>query len=131
MVLADFFIISMDDGFILVLRPGEEQATKSIQGHLADIDQIIRGLEPVLWPLNTSIHDNPELGFKEYKTHDALTNFMQSQEGWRVTRSAYGMETAWKAEYDSGRPGPVVSFNAEMGMPEPEGDEYYLQTLTE
>ncbi|KAM7183182.1 peptidase M20 [Naviculisporaceae sp. PSN 640] len=39
---------------------------------------------------------------------------MQSRPGWKVTRSAYGIKTAWTAVYDSGRPGPVVSFNAEM-----------------
>lgn len=106
----------MEDEFILVPRPGNEQKAEEIRGHLADIDQFIRELEPSLWPLNTSIHDNPELGFKEYKTHDALTSFMQSREGWHITPSACGMETAWVAEYDSRKPGPVVSFNAEMGM---------------
>ncbi|GJN80079.1 hypothetical protein PLIIFM63780_003603 [Purpureocillium lilacinum] len=107
-----------DDGFILVPRPGREQVEdpEQVPQYLPDIDDIIHGLEPSLWPLNTFIHYNPELGYKEHKAHDALTKFMESQAGWVVTRSAFGMETAWLAVYDSGRPGPTVSFNAEMGL---------------
>jgi hypothetical protein len=83
---------------------------------LADIDGIIESLQEPLWLLNKFIHKNPELAFEEYKAHDALTNYMQPHEDWKITRSAYGLDTAWVALYDSGKPGPVVSFNAEMGM---------------
>jgi hypothetical protein len=83
---------------------------------LAGIDGIIDSLQESLWPLNKFIHKNPELAFEEYKAHDALTKYMQSHENWQITRSAYGLDTAWVAVYDSGKPGPVVSFNAEMGM---------------
>lgn len=84
--------------------------------HLPEISVFIdtRVSEP-LWPVNKKIHDNPELGYHEIIAHDVLTTFMESRPGWKVTRSAYGIETAWTAVYDSGRPGPVVSFNAEMG----------------
>ncbi|KAK5988434.1 Xaa-Arg dipeptidase [Cladobotryum mycophilum] len=104
----------MEDGFVIVPRAGDEEEFESPPEHLPDIDHFIHSLEPSLWPLNSFLHDNPELAYKEYKAHDALTNFMQSREGWHVTPSAYRMETAWVAVYDSGRPGPVVSFNAEM-----------------
>ncbi|KAK2598213.1 hypothetical protein N8I77_011639 [Diaporthe amygdali] len=60
------------------------------------------------------IHDNPELGYEEHKAHALLTKFLKSKKGWEVTTSAYGMETAWVAVYDSGRSGPVVSLNVEM-----------------
>lgn len=83
---------------------------------LGEISAYVDSIADALWPVNKTIHDNPELNFKEYIAHDALTKFMQSQEGWKVQSSAYGMETAWVAVYDSGKKGPVVSFNAEMGM---------------
>jgi hypothetical protein len=106
----------MKDRFVLMPRLGEEQGSHdATHEYLLDIDHFIRDLEPLLWPLNSFLYENPELGFKEHKAHDALTNFIQSREGWHVTPSAYGMETAWVAVYDSGRPGPMVSFNAEMG----------------
>ena len=82
---------------------------------LAEIEEFVDALHMHLWPINSYIHSNPELAFQEYKARDALTSFMEMQEGWHVTRSAYGMETAWVAAYSSGRPGPVVAFNAEMG----------------
>jgi metal-dependent amidase/aminoacylase/carboxypeptidase family protein len=108
-----------EDGFIIVPMRGdrlpENVSVGTICGYLSDIDHSIESLRPLLWPLNKFIHNNPELAFQEHKAHDAITNFMQSQKGWEVTRSAYGMKTAWVAVYDSGKAGPVVSFNAEMG----------------
>jgi hypothetical protein len=111
--------LGMEDGFVLVQKPredGEEVESVDEAGYVHDIDSFVRSLELSLWPLNTFLHDHPELGYKEHKAHDALASFMESQEGWTVTRSAYGMETAWVAVYDSGKPGPAVSFNAEMGI---------------
>ena len=87
------------------------------------INDAIESFRTLLEPLNKYIHDNPELAFEEYKAHDALTSFMRSQKDWRVTSSAYGIATAWIAVYDSGKAGPVVSFNAEMGTVIPHVDE--------
>jgi hypothetical protein len=84
-------------------------------GRLRDIDEAIESLKCSLWPLNRYVHKHPELAFEEFKAHNALTKYMSLHEGWQVTRSAYGLETAWTAVYDSRKSGPVVSFNAEMG----------------
>lgn len=84
--------------------------------YLNDISSYVDSICDILWPVNKKIHDNPELGYEEYIAHETLTEFMRCQNGWKVTPSAYGLETAWVAVYDSGREGPVVSFNAEMGM---------------
>lgn len=114
-----------DSDFVLVSREDDEwpELAPQVIGdeRLSEIDGLVEQLYDVLWPLNNFIHENPELAFKECKTHDALTDFMRSQRGWVVTTSAYGMETAWVAVYDSGRKGPVVSFNAEMGLEFPQG----------
>ncbi|KAF6832204.1 peptidase M20 (amidohydrolase) [Colletotrichum plurivorum] len=82
--------------------------------YLSEIRSIVAELADDLWPVNKKIHDNPELGYEEYIAHDALTSFMRTRPGWKVTPSAYGMKTAWVAVWDSGKKGPVVSFNAEM-----------------
>ncbi|UNI25029.1 hypothetical protein JDV02_010738 [Purpureocillium takamizusanense] len=81
---------------------------------LEDISAAVDELAVAFWPVNKTIHDNPELAYEEHHAHHVLTRFMAAQDGWRVTRSAYGIDTAWVAVYDSGRRGPVVSFNAEM-----------------
>ena len=116
----------MEDGFVLVRKPreDEEEEEEEVEGvaeakYVYDIESFVRSLEASLWPVNVFLHNHPELGYKEHKAHDELTNFMQSQDGWVVTRSAFGMETAWMAIYDTGKPGPTVSFNAEMGIMPP------------
>ncbi|KAJ6786929.1 hypothetical protein PWT90_00071 [Aphanocladium album] len=80
---------------------------------LLDISQAADAVSADFWPVNQRIHDNPELAWHEFIAHDTLTAFMEAQSGWKVKRSVYGMETAWIAEFDSGRPGAIVSFNAE------------------
>ncbi|QPH02652.1 hypothetical protein C2857_006866 [Epichloe festucae Fl1] len=105
----------MEDGFVLVPKPCHDgREFHAAHDVLRDIDHFVNALSSSLWPLNCLLHDNPELAYNEYRAHDALTRFMKSQEGWHVTCSAYGMETAWVAVFSSGRPGPAVSFNAEM-----------------
>ncbi|KAL7899882.1 hypothetical protein HDV63DRAFT_393809 [Trichoderma sp. SZMC 28014] len=101
-----------EDGFISVPRSG--YSIDQRPRFLDPISQAVDNLLEEFWPINKKIHDNPERGFKEFIAHDVLTTFMKSQSGWAVTPSAYGMETAWAAVFDTGKCGPVVSFNAEM-----------------
>lgn len=74
-------------------------------------------LSPPLRHLSLKIHDNPEVRNKEFIAHEAITTFLEAQSApeWQVTLSAYGIATAFVAVFDSGLPGPVVSFNAEYG----------------
>nr|UWK21967.1 peptidesa m20 domain-containing 2 [Trichoderma protrudens] len=107
------------DGFVLVPRSactGDYRLDDELPGlrFLDEVSQAVNDLSEAFWPINKKIHDNPERGFKEFIAHDTLTAFMGCQSGWAVTPSAYGMDTAWVAVYDTGRRGPVVSFNAEM-----------------
>jgi len=82
---------------------------------LASISRYVEQLSPSLRRVSLEIHDHPELRYKETHAHEVLTRFMALPAGWAVTRSAYGVETAFVAVFDSGRKGPVVSFNAEYG----------------
>ncbi|KAH7026367.1 uncharacterized protein B0I36DRAFT_294323 [Microdochium trichocladiopsis] len=105
-----------DDDFVLVaLSDAQDQGQPaSLQSdYLAEVTRAVEEAAEGLWTVNKAIHDNPELGYHEFKAHRVLTDYMQQQGGWTVTRSAYGLATAWTAVYDSGRPGPAVSFNAE------------------
>ncbi|KAL6890449.1 hypothetical protein GGI43DRAFT_415924 [Trichoderma evansii] len=102
-----------DDGFILVSY-NDDSIDQQEPRFLDAISQAVDNLLEDFWPVNKKIHDNPERGYKEFIAHGALTKFMKSQNGWAVTPSAYGMETAWVAVFDTGKRGPVVSFNAEM-----------------
>lgn len=101
-----------DDDWVFVSDVDDEPEPP----YLRDISSYVDNIADSLWPVNKTIHDNPELGYKERIAHDTLVRFMRSQGGWKVTPSAYGLETAWIAVHDTGRRGPVVSFNIEMGM---------------
>lgn len=63
----------------------------------AAIDQCAQSLRDV----NRTIHSNPELCYKEVKAHDTITTFLEEQ-GFSVTRHAYGIDTSFEAECGSG-----------------------------
>ncbi|KZL75060.1 aminobenzoyl-glutamate utilization protein B [Colletotrichum tofieldiae] len=77
------------------------------------VSEYIDSIVDDLWPINKDIHDNPELGYEEVKAHELLTSFMESHDGWNVTRSIYNISTAFVAVFEGSGDGPVVSFNAE------------------
>lgn len=104
-----------DDYVLVCLDDFQDDSIESGPKHLNDVNDSIEKISNQLWLINKKIHDNPELGYEEHKAHALLTKFLKSKKGWEVTTSAYGMETAWVAVYDSGRSGPVVSLNVEMG----------------
>jgi amidohydrolase len=79
------------------------------------ISEYVDSIYDDLWNISKTIHDNPELGFKEVKAHDLLTSFMEGQEGWNVTRSLYNISTSFAAVFKGFGDGPVVSFNSEYG----------------
>jgi len=56
------------------------------------------------------IHTHPELAYQEHHAHDTLCNAL-SNLGYKVTRHAYGLKTAFQAEFGDG--GAVVAYNAE------------------
>lgn len=108
-----------DDYVLVCLRDAEDESSETRLMYLNDVNDFIEGISDELWTINRKIHDNPELGYKEHKAHALLTSVLKSKKGWNVTASAYGMDTAWVAVYDSGKKGPVVSLNVEMGAPLP------------
>ncbi|EXJ79544.1 hypothetical protein A1O3_07823 [Capronia epimyces CBS 606.96] len=74
------------------------------------VDTLIAKLDQDLWKVNHEIWSNPEIGFKEYKAHDIICDFLEAQ-GFSVTRHAYGVETAFEAR--TGEGGRLINFNAE------------------
>jgi metal-dependent amidase/aminoacylase/carboxypeptidase family protein len=89
----------------------------SADEYISLISEYIDSTSKSLRQLSLKIHDSPELRYKEFIAHEAITTFIEAQrdQKWEVTKSAYGIATAFAAVFDSGREGPVVSFNAEYG----------------
>ena len=68
--------------------------------------QTIDAASESLRALSMDIHSHPEENYEEEHAHAALTSFL-SDAGFDVTRSAYGMETAFEATRGSG--GPTIA----------------------
>jgi amidohydrolase len=85
--------------------------------YLSFVSDYIESIHEILRPISLKIHDNPELSYEEFIAHETLTKFLKTRKGWKVTPSAYGIATAFIAEYDNGKKGSVVSYNAEYGKP--------------
>ncbi|EGX88949.1 peptidase dimerization domain protein [Cordyceps militaris CM01] len=60
--------------------------------------------------INYQIHSEPELAYEEHKAHANFVSLLESL-GFQVTPHAYGVATAFSAEYGAG--GRLVVFNAE------------------
>ncbi len=69
-------------------------------------DQMVDDWAQVLLEASHRIHANPELGFEEHQAHDVLTTVLEDA-GLAVTRSAYGLATAFSAR--AGGSGPTIA----------------------
>ncbi|KAK4541708.1 hypothetical protein LTR36_007417 [Oleoguttula mirabilis] len=107
--------VAAHEDFVMVEHDAEgaDRPLDDGSDFLAIISQYTETVSSSLRAISLDIHDNPELQYKEHHAHKALTEFLKDQKDWQVTPSAYGIETAFVAVYDSGRKGPTVSFNAE------------------
>jgi hypothetical protein len=90
---------------------------RDISSYQTLVSDHIDSLSKSLRILSLDIHDHPEIRYKEFHAHEILTSFIKEQkrQDWIVTPSAYDIPTTFVAVFDSGRRGPVVSFNAEYG----------------
>lgn len=85
---------------------------------LAKIYSVIDGKMPELKSIRDFIYRNPEIGGTEEKASALLIRFL-SAEGFAVTENYYGITYAFKAEYSSGKKGPVIGIFAEYdALPE-------------
>jgi hypothetical protein len=80
---------------------------------LKTVEEALDSLSPALRTLSLDIHSHPEIAWKEKHAHDVLCAFMEKR-GFEVTRSAYGIETAWEAVFEQGKGGKTVGFQSEM-----------------
>lgn len=76
------------------------------------IKEKINRIQNELIDLNEFIFENPELGNQEFKASKAHTDLLESY-GFEIEKPYLKMETAFKAEYDSGEKGPTIAYLAE------------------
>lgn len=76
------------------------------------VSSIVDSIFEELKELNQFIFENPELGFDEHKSSKAHVELLKKK-GFEVTENFLGFDTGFKAEYDSGKEGPVIAYMAE------------------
>ena len=86
--------------------------------YLEEIDRKKAGLEK----LSDDIWEFAETAFSEHNSVKALADFLRA-EGFSVTEHAYGVETAFTAEFGQGRPriGILGEFDALSGLSQKAG----------
>ena len=71
-----------------------------------------------LYEISDYIYNNPELGNREYKAVEALTRFLK-EHGFEIECPYAGMDTAFKATFDSGKEGKNIGYLCEYdALPE-------------
>ncbi|KAM3476081.1 hypothetical protein MY5147_003401 [Beauveria neobassiana] len=86
------------------------EALAMAQAHLKQADA-------ALYEVNQSLHATPELAYHEHKAHDNLCDYLENQ-GFSVTRKAYGLETSFEASHGSGGGREVVICAEYDALPE-------------
>ncbi len=83
---------------------------------------VIEERRETLYALSDYIWEHPETAFMEYESEKALIDFFK-REGFVVTEQAYGVETAFYAEYGSGNPriGMLGEYDALSGLDQEAG----------
>jgi amidohydrolase len=75
-------------------------------------------LKTVFFETSDYIYNNPELGNNENKSSEKLINLLM-EHGFSVEKGIVGRNTAFKAVFDSHKPGPTVSYLCEYdALPE-------------
>ena len=79
----------------------DEKVIKAVQNELEP-------LKPELRELAINIHENPELGRNEFKAV-AWQLELLGKYGFELTEKYCDMDTAYKAVYRGGKPGPKIA----------------------
>lgn len=95
------------------ITQSQSQKPTEVNEEIISIEETIKSLNKELRILSLKIHDNPEIAWKEFKTSDLCCTYLESK-GFKVVRSAFGLETAWEASFEFGNGGRVIGFNSEM-----------------
>ena len=80
--------------------------------------ELYEPLHDELVELSKYICENPELGHQEFKACAAHAELLEKH-GFKVEVGYLGLPTAFRAEFDSGKPGPTICYLAEYdALPE-------------
>lgn len=76
------------------------------------LHEIVTGMREELQGLSDYIYENPELGLNEYKSSQAHVDLLKKH-GFDVEYPYLGFDTAFRATFDSNKPGPTIAYLSE------------------
>ena len=77
-----------------------------------------QNLKERLCEISEYIYHNPELGNEEFKAVEKLTSFLD-EHNFKIEKEFLGLKTAFRAVYDSNKPGLTVGYLCEYdALPE-------------
>lgn len=79
---------------------------------IKSIDELTEQYRKDIERIAEEMYKNPELAFEERFAHDLIAEYFESFGEFKVTRHAYGVETAFEVLFENG--GRFVNFNAEL-----------------
>lgn len=95
--------------------------------HPASIRPAIQALHPQVVAWRRSLHQRPELGFREQLTAEFIAQQLQQ---WAIPHQTGVAQTGVVATIDSGKPGPVLAIRADMdALPIHEENEVSYRSL--
>ncbi|UZJ51112.1 hypothetical protein CBS101457_000432 [Exobasidium rhododendri] len=90
------------------------EVAKTIESRISSLDKELRDLSLQMWSFK-------EIQWQEHKTHDLFVKYLKKQPNWKVTPHAYGLETAFAAEFTHTPKGaashanlPTIGFQSEL-----------------
>ncbi len=108
----------MSEQLLKVGQEVKEQLLKQGQELKKQLLQEGLDIKAQLCSLSDYIYEHPELGNEEYEAVRVLTEFLM-ENGFQVEQPFCGMETAFRATFDSGKPGLTVGYLCEYdALPE-------------
>lgn len=72
----------------------------------------LMGIQEDLCGMSDYLYEHPEISEQEYESMKLLVNYLEKHQ-FNTTTAYVDIPTAFKAEYDSGLPGPTIGFLAE------------------
>ncbi|PKR84820.1 M20 family metallopeptidase [Heyndrickxia camelliae] len=72
----------------------------------------VQSLQSKLWEMSDYLYHHPELGDQEYNSMKLLVEFLEEHD-FTVETGTVGRPTAFKAVYDSKKPGPTIAYLSE------------------
>ncbi|HHW92647.1 MAG TPA: M20 family metallopeptidase [Firmicutes bacterium] len=112
---------------LLLSAPGLSATASELRNEVLETEvlETIDAISSELIAMNDWMYHNPEAGYEEYEAVKLLTSYLQKQ-GFTVEIGSGGLDTAFKATFQHGEGGPVLTYAVEYdALRGPGGENFH------